>query len=129
MVFGVTSPKIKTRRVIKPVAIPAPALPKNFVASTVAMEDAEIFTMLFPIKIALNSFPGASITFASTMARSSPSSTSARTRSLLTVVSAVSAEEKNADNANKITKTTNCMASLGPKINSLLCTIDVLIFV
>ena len=75
--------------------------------------------------MALNSFPGSSMTFESVLARASPSSTRARTRSLLTVVSAVSAEEKNADNANKITKTTNCMASLGPKINSLLLYKDI----
>ena len=80
-----------------PVAMPAPAFPKKLVASKVAMEEAEMFTILFPIKIALNSFPGSSMTLESMMARESPSSTRARTRSLLTVVSAVSAEEKNAD--------------------------------
>lgn len=57
MVFGVTSPKISIKNVRIPVAIPAPVFPKRWMAREVEMEDAERFTMLFPIRMADNIFP------------------------------------------------------------------------
>ena len=51
-----------------PVAIPAPLLPSSFVATTVAIEDAEIFTMLFPIKIVLKSFGESAVNFSTRLA-------------------------------------------------------------
>ena len=62
--FGVISPKIRTKRVITPVAIaaaiPAPSVPNIPVATTVASEEAPIFTMLFPTRIAPSSLLGSS---------------------------------------------------------------------
>ena len=62
-VFGVISPKISTRTVNTPVAIPTPLLPKNLVASIVAKEAARLLTRLLPINIALKSLLGLSNTF------------------------------------------------------------------
>jgi len=49
-VFGVISPKIRTRNVITPVAIPIPLEPKRFVKITVASDAAPILARLFPIR-------------------------------------------------------------------------------
>ena len=62
-VFGVISPKISTRTVNTPVAIPTPLLPKNFVARIVAKDAARLLTRLLPINIALKSLLGLSNTF------------------------------------------------------------------
>ena len=70
--FGVISPKSKIKMVKIPVAIPAPLLPSSFVATTVAIEDAEIFTMLFPIKIVLKSFGESAVNFSTRLARLLP---------------------------------------------------------
>ena len=50
------SPKISTRTVNTPVAIPTPLLPKNFVARIVAKDAARLLTRLLPINIALKRF-------------------------------------------------------------------------
>lgn len=110
-VLGVTSPNTRTIRVRAPVDIPAPALPSHLVARIVANEEAEILTMLFQIRIALNIFPGSSINRERRMARRSPPSARFRTRILLTVVIAVSEEEKNAEQAMRKIKISTCMAS------------------
>ena len=83
-----------------------------------AREEAERFTILFPIKIVLNSFPGFSIHFNTSVALLSPSSARERILCRFVVVSAVSAEEKNADSINKIIKNTNCIEVLGSKLSS-----------
>lgn len=87
-----------------PVAIPAPLLPSSFVATTVAIEDAEIFTMLFPIKIVLKSFGESAVNFSTRLARLLPVSAKLRILILLMVVKAVSADEKKAESAIKITR-------------------------
>ena len=93
-VFGVISPNTRTSRVITPVTMPTALLPKNRMASVVARDEAEIFTILFPTRIAPSIRAGSSRTFRSVCALRSPSSASMRMRTLFTVVSAVSADEK-----------------------------------
>ena len=69
IVFGVISPKIKIRKVRIPVAIPTkvllffprPACVARLIASVVVREEAVRFTILLPIKMALNIFSGFSI--------------------------------------------------------------------
>ena len=56
-VLGVISPKINITNVNTPVAIPGPMLPNQSVAMTVAREDAERLTILFPIRRALSILP------------------------------------------------------------------------
>ena len=106
-VFGEISPKIRINKVSSPVAIPAPTLPSNRIASVVARDDADRFTTLFPINIADSIFAESSVTRRTHCARVSPSSAIVFILILLTVVSAVSADEKNADKSNKTTKITN----------------------
>ena len=60
-VFGEISPKIRIRNVKIPVAIPAPTLPRSLIAKVVAMDEAERFTILLPIKMALRSLPESSV--------------------------------------------------------------------
>ena len=52
MLFGIISPKIKTRIVIIRVDIAIPASPKKCVKRTVLIEADAILTILFPINIA-----------------------------------------------------------------------------
>ena len=74
--------------------------------------EAERFTMLFPIKIALNILEGSSVILSTFCAFLLPSSAKLRILILFTVVKLVSADEKNADNINKIINTIICMAAL-----------------
>ena len=62
MVLGVISPKSRTTSVSIPVAIPTDELPNAFVANMVVSDDAEIFTILFPISIVLMSLLESSVT-------------------------------------------------------------------
>ena len=123
MVFGVISPKIRIKRVKIPVAAPAALFPKISVTSTVSMEDADKFTTLFPIKMALSIlllFSRSRITHRACLF---PLSASVRMRILLTVVSAVSEEEKKAESPSKIKMIAIRMAMAplsGSKILSLL---------
>ena len=107
IVFGVTSPKIKTIKVSKPVAIPGPALLKRCVARIVASEDAPIFTMLLPMRIAESILPLLLVTLSTFAARLSPFSAKFFIRILLTVTRAVSEDEKNADKNTKTMILTN----------------------
>ena len=61
--FGVISPNISTNIVITPVATQLHYYQIYLVASIVANDDAPIFTILFPIKIAPKSLFGSSISF------------------------------------------------------------------
>ena len=105
IVFGEISPKIKISSVRIPVAIPAPTLPQRLMASDVARDDADRFTILLPIKIALSILPELSVMRSTHAALLSPSSASARIRIRFAVVRAVSAEEKKADKQSRITNT------------------------
>jgi hypothetical protein len=100
LVFGVTSPKISTRNVKTPVAIPAPTLPKCFIAKAVAMEEADRLTILLPMRIAESIFPESFVTRSTLSAFLFPDSDRVRIRILFTVVSAVSADEKNAESSS-----------------------------
>ena len=108
------SPNKSTTTVNIPVAIPTARL--ILIANVVASADAEIFTILFPIRIALSIFPYLSSTFIAVWALLSPSSASVLRRTLLTVVKAVSAEEKKPDKNNKINNANNCMTPSVSKI-------------
>ena len=105
IVFGEISPKIKISSVRIPVAIPAPTFPQRLMASDVARDDADRFTILLPIKIALSILPELSVMRSTHAALLSPSSASARMRIRFAVVRAVSAEEKKADKQSRITNT------------------------
>ena len=105
IVFGEISPKIKISSVRIPVAIPAPTFPQSLMASDVARDDADRFTILLPIKIALSILPELSVMRGTHAALLSPSSASARIRIRFAVVRAVSAEEKKADKQSRITNT------------------------
>lgn len=69
-------------------------LPNMFVQKVVASAEAEMLTMLFPTRIALNSLLEFSVTFNTLLAFLFPSSARERSFRWLTVVSAVSEEEK-----------------------------------
>ena len=97
IVFGVTSPKIRITIVSTPVAIPEPISQKMSIARIVARDDAKIFTILFPIRIAESILPLSLVTFNTFAARLSPFSAMFFMRILFTVVSAVSDDEKNAE--------------------------------
>ena len=90
-----------------PVEIPTNLLPNNSVVNVVARAEAEILTMLFPIKIVLKSLPGFSVTCKTFAALLLPSSANVFSLILLTVVRAVSDEEKNAESNNRTISTTN----------------------
>ena len=105
IVFGEISPKIKISSVRIPVARPAPTFPQSLMASDVARDDADRFTILLPIKIALSILPELSVMRSTHAALLSPSSASARIRIRFAVVRAVSAEEKKADKQSRITNT------------------------
>ena len=128
-VFGVISPKIKINSVIIPVAIATPEPPNsNEYTIVVVNAEAERFTMLFPIRIALSNFEGFSVILITVFARLFPSSAKERILILFTVVKHVSADEKKADNNNKIISTITCtivpcgfVAALGSTYKSLLC--------
>ena len=81
---------------------------------------ADRFTMLLPIKMALNILPESSVIFNTVFALFLPSSARARIRIRFTVVRAVSADEKNAERANKATKIIICVASPESSGKSLL---------
>ena len=121
-VLGVISPNTSMSKVNTPVATPTALFPKIFMVRVVKREDADRFTILFPMRIALSILLCCSITFDKTTAFSIPDSARVLTLILFTVVSAVSDDEKNADNANKIIKISNCMTSLESKKNHSLYT-------
>ena len=111
-VLGVISPKMRISRVSTPVAIPAKRLPNTSVTSTVTMEEADRFTTLLPIRMALNMRAWFSPNFITYPACLSPASARLRIRILLTVVNAVSEEEKKADSAKRIKITNNRMPTV-----------------
>ena len=76
------------------------------------MDEAVRFTILLPIKTALNILEELSVTASTLAARLLPSSASVRIRMRFTVVREVSAEEKKPDSSNKIIRQINCMISV-----------------
>ena len=109
MVLGVISPKMSTTRVSTPVAILTPQSCHNLKANVVVKAEAERFTILLPIRIALSILGESSIIFNTMSALLSPSSDRLRSLMELTMVSAVSADEKKADKAIKIIININCI--------------------
>ena len=87
-------------------------------AYVVEKDEAERFTTLLQINIALSILDGSSTSFSTRLAALFFSSAKARRRILFAVVNAVSAEEKKADKISNITKTNIFTASLGPKVSS-----------
>ena len=82
------------------------------------MEDADRFTMLFPIRIAESIFPESFVMRRTRSAFLSPFSESVRIRILFTVVNAVSEEEKNEESASSTSKLIICAISPASKIIS-----------
>ena len=76
--------------------------------TVVVSADTAMFTILFPIRIALSILAGLDITLSRTIALLSPSSMSVFTLMWLTVVSAVSAEEKKAERHMRTTINAIC---------------------
>lgn len=105
-VLGTISPKIKTRTVRIPVAIPTAKL--IFIARVVARADADRFTILLPIRMALSILLYWSRILLTVIARLLPSSARERMRTRFTVVSAVSADEKKLDRKIRIIRAANC---------------------
>lgn len=83
----------------------------------VVKDEAEIFTILFPIKIALSIFSFLSMTFKRTAAELFPSSIKVTTRNRLMVIRAVSADEKNAESPSKIIMMMNLNSISGSKLS------------
>jgi len=113
-VFGTISPNI----IINKVSIPTPTLInmslKRLCVKIVAIDEAAIFTMLFPISTVLSIFLELFSTLFKTIAFLFSSSTRVLSLILLTVVKAVSADEKNAENKSNTTNTHSNAMSLGP---------------
>jgi hypothetical protein len=86
--------------------------------SEVAREEAEIFTRLLPIRIALSIFCGCSMIFSIVWALLFPSSARDRMRILLAVVIAVSAEEKKAERRSRSSSTDISVMSAVDKTSS-----------
>ena len=77
--------------------------PPKVYASVAEREDAEMFTILLPIKMALSILEvWFSVISRTIAARLFPSSARARRRILFTVVSAVSFDEKNAESIRRM---------------------------
>ena len=108
MVFGVTSPKMRIKNVSIPVAIPEPISPQISTANIVARDDAKIFTMLLPMRMAESILPLSLVTFITLAARLSPFSAKFFIRILFTVTRAVSDDEKNADKKIITRMVNNC---------------------
>ena len=92
-------------------------LPNTDVQKVVVSAEADMFTILFPTRIALSSLLGLPVILNTFLALRFPSSASERSLMRLTVVNAVSEEEKKADNISKITITIICNAGLVSKKN------------
>ena len=125
--LGIISPNIITKTVSIPVAIPVirlaefekPDFLAIFIANVVVSYDAERFTILFPISIALNILVGFSQSFKTNAAFLLPSSAIDLRRIWFAVVRQVSAEEKNAERTSKISNIISFEASPeSKKINS-----------
>ena len=120
------SPNIKTKIVIIPVAIPVialtlsliPELFASFIAKVVVREEADKFTTLLPINMALSICVFSSISLSTREAFLFLSSANDLIRILFTVKQ-VSADEKKAESASRISKITICRASLESKKNQL----------
>ena len=106
--FGVISPSTSTSRVSIPVARPTYAFPNTEIVSVVARAEAEILTMLLPIKMAESILEDWSRIISTLFAFLLSSSARSWICILLTVVRAVSAEEKNAEPTSKSTKQMAC---------------------
>ena len=116
-VFGTISPKMSTNKVSIPVAIPTAAFPHTFITKEVIREDALMFTILLPIRMALINLLLLSSTLCSlSILLVGDSSTIERTLMTLIVVMAVSAEEKKADRNNRIIRVQSCMTPVVSKI-------------
>ena len=101
MVLGSTSPNRMMMTVMTTVAAPTPPCPKRDTAKAVAVEDARLFTKLFPIKMVVKSPSISDFKVATRRAPYIFSLTICRSCTLERESSAVSEEEKNAEAATK----------------------------
>ena len=104
MLFGEISPKMSTTTVMTAVDTVAPLSPSMWTNKTVAMELAEMLTMLFPMRIVESSRSYFSARDSASAAFLLPSSAIDFRRVLLHVENAVSVAEKYADMAIKNTR-------------------------
>ena len=117
IVLGVISPKIRTKSVRMPVAIPIAAFPKSFCASTVVRAEAALVTILLPIRMVLRNFVFLSSSDRTRPALLEPSSAMDFILSLLRDVNAVSADEKKAESSKRTNNIINRAASPESKIS------------
>ena len=96
-----------------------PELFASFIAKVVVREEADKFTTLLPINMALSICVFSSISLSTREAFLFLSSANDLIRILFTVVKQVSADEKKAESASRISKITICRASLESKKNQL----------
>ena len=106
-VLGVISPNISTSNVSTPEPMLTAKFPHLFCTKMVVRDEAAMFTMLFPIRIALSILSGFSFSFNTSIAFLLPLSAKDLSLMALTVVRAVSEDEKKADIANRITIVTS----------------------
>ena len=108
-VLGVISPNTNTSNVSAPEPILIAHDPHICWKKMVVIDEAAMFTMLLPIRIALSILSGFSFNVSTSFAFLLPLSANDLSRIVLTVVNAVSEDEKNADIASKIIIVINCI--------------------
>lgn len=101
IVFGTISPKIIMLIVIITVAIPIPVFPNKLMAKAVARLEAQLFTILFPIKIVVKSFDGLASNEVKVFAEGFLAFFKRRSCIFEREVHAVSEPEKNAEQQSK----------------------------
>jgi hypothetical protein len=100
--------------------MPTPLSPKYFIARTVAMDDALMFTKLLPTRIVPSSLLGSSLSFSTTLAPLIFSSTKWMSLILLSDINAVSDAEKKADMQSRNPRNAKSAVVLKSKANSSL---------
>ena len=103
-VFGATSANIRMTRVRRPVARAMPASPSRRNASTVASEDAAMFTKLFPRRIRPMSRSGRSRSWLARRAPRCPARARWRSRYRFRAIMPVSEPEKQAERMMRTTR-------------------------
>ncbi len=128
IVFGVISPNVNKINVMIPVIIAIFAAkfvnPNELnvsIKKAVAIAEAPILEILFPINIPVIKFRGFSNIFSSFSAPLTFSSFKLRNLILFTAVNAVSALEKNADKKMNPIKIINFIIKMGSKVTPLQC--------
>ena len=135
MVLVVISPKISHLDVIIPVILAMfaakllnPISLNVSIKNAVAMADAPMLVILFPIKMAVIKFFGFSKTFSNRFAPLTFCSFKLLNLILLTAVNAVSALEKNAESMMNSTKIKNFITRIDSKVSPFMCLLVLLVW-